>query len=100
MGLDFNVISYLFFGQIFFISFLFLVCFLVLLSFLLWFKLFGFNLEVNYFLGNLLKFFSSAFFRRLFSFLCFLWVIFWVFCFLFLGRIFFVFVQILSINFS
>merc|ERR1712189_129811 len=97
--LDFNVISYLFFRQIFFVRFLFLFCFLALLSFLLWFKLFRFNLEVNYFLRNLIKFFSSAFFRGLFTFLPFVFCLFFGFLvgdflgFLFLRRIFFVLVQ-------
>merc|ERR1712048_675031 len=97
--LDFNVISYLFFRQIFFVRFLFLFCFLALLSFLLWFKLFRFNLEVNYFLRNLIKFFSSAFFRGLFTFLPFVFGLFFGFLvrdflgFLFLRRIFFVLVQ-------
>merc|ERR1712212_1075562 len=74
--------------------------------------LFRFNLEVNYFLGNLLKFFSSLFFGGLFSFLPFVFCLFFVFFvgdflgFLFLRGIFFViylffvFVQILTINFS
>merc|ERR1712212_636013 len=68
--------------------------------------LFRFNLEVNYFLGNLLKFFSSLFFGGLFSFLPFVFCLFFVFFvgdflgFLFLRGIFFVFVQILAINFS
>merc|ERR1712189_98753 len=67
------------FRQIFFVRFLFLFCFLALLSFLLWFKLFRFNLEVNYFLRNLIKFFSSAFFRGLFTFLPLVWFFGWGF---------------------
>merc|ERR1712221_1552 len=84
---------------IFFMGFLFLFCFLALLSFLLWFKLFRFNLEVNYFLRNLIKFFSSAFFGGLFTFLPFVFCLFFGFLvrdflgFLFLRRIFFVLVQ-------
>jgi len=58
--LEFNVLRYLFFGQTFFVALALTLGLLILLGLVFWIKIFNYNLESNYFLGNFLKVISSA----------------------------------------
>merc|ERR1712227_1136229 len=51
---------YLFFGQTFFVALTLTLSLLILLRLVFWIKIFNYNLESNYFLGNFLKVISSA----------------------------------------
>jgi len=97
--LEFNVISYLFFGQIFLILLLIGIFSFRFFGFVVSFKVFGFNLDVQYFLRNTLKVLSSFFFVWFFGCIGLFFVLFFVFLvrdflgFLFLGGLFFVLLQ-------